>query len=277
MADASQREEDMAPAEHNPAKSVSEICLFLPVTPEERFLKALYASVDEAISCSLERLRHEEGMVPSCRLGCSHCCRFPILMSVAEARTLANFVKRTFRPEQIDALRMRTHQWQRLDESLRGRSLPVPPSAGEDDSPCTLPCPMLVESECSVYDVRPLLCRTHYVLSHPRSCCSVNDPRSLEARPIVIESIKEATGFYTAAMKDFIEEGGEDYCRSMTLLPHGLAVEMGWDFSRSVEAAPPAACPPPARSPERSGAPPVQDGTTRPAPRSGHPARSVGR
>ena len=252
MADASQREEDMAPAEHNPAKSVSEICLFLPVTPEERFLKALYASVDEAISWSLERLLHDEGMVPSCRLGCSHCCRFPILMSVAEARTLANFVKRGFSPEQIDALRRRTRQWHRRDDSLRSRSLPVPPSAGEDDSPSALPCPMLVESECSVYNVRPLLCRTHYVLSHPRSCCSANDPKSWEARPEVIESVKEATESYTTAMKDFIEKGGVDYCRSMTLLPHGLAMEMGWDFSRSGGAALPAAYPTPARSPGKS-------------------------
>lgn len=228
----------MAPAEHNPATSVPRICLFPPVTPEERFLRALYVSVDEAISCSLERLRHDEGMVPSCRLRCSHCCRFPILMSVAEARTLANFVKRGFSPKQIDALRRRTRQWHRQDDALRGSSLQVPAPAGEDDATCALPCPMLVESECSVYDVRPLLCRSHFVFSHPRACFSVNDPKSQGARPEVIESVKRATESYTKAMKDFIEKGGVDYCRSMTLLPHGLAMEMGWEFRRSGEAAP---------------------------------------
>jgi hypothetical protein len=34
------------------------------------------------------------------------------------------------------------------------------------------------------------------------------------------------------SMKDCVEKTGLDYCRSMTLLPHGLATEMGWDFDK---------------------------------------------
>lgn len=205
-----------------------------PVTLEERFVRTLYSSVDEAIAWGLENLRVDNAMVPSCKIGCCHCCSFPILMSIAEARALAQFVKREFSPDQIESLRMRTRQWHEWDDSLRGSASPAPtPMEGQaEEPPEILPCPMLVKSECSAYEVRPLVCRTHFVLSHPLCCHRVSDPESSQARPRVIESIKAATHSYSTAMKDFIEKGGVDYCRSMTLLPHGLAIEMGWDFDK---------------------------------------------
>jgi Fe-S-cluster containining protein len=201
-----------------------------PATSEERFVKAIHVSVDEAIARGLERLRADTGRVPTCKVGCCHCCRFPILMNIAEARTLAQFVKREFSPEETERLRLRTLAWHQWDNALRGRLLPAPMAGEADDPPDTPPCPMLVESKCSAYEVRPLVCRNHFVLSPPGSCHGINDPGSPEAPPKVIESIKAATGSYATAMKDYIEKAGLDYCRTMTLLPHGLAAEMGWDL-----------------------------------------------
>lgn len=203
-----------------------------PATLEEQFVKAVYSSVDEAIACGLERLRTDTGMVPSCKAGCCHCCRFPILMNIAEARTLAQFVKREFSPAQIERLWMLTRKWHEWDSSLRGKPSPADFSGKADELPVTAACPLLVNSECSAYDVRPLVCRTHFVLSPPLSCHGANDPKPSEAPPKVIESIKAATGSYATAVKDYIEMAGLDYCRTMTLLPHGLATEMGWDFDK---------------------------------------------
>jgi Fe-S-cluster containining protein len=218
--------------EGKPGRTPVEVGVYLPSTPEERFVKALYSSVDETIACGLDRLFNDDGIVPTCRLGCCHCCRFPILVSIAEVRTLAQFVKRTFSPEQIEGLRMRTQQWHQWDDSMRGRSFPAPMAGQADDSLDTIPCPMLAKGECSVYDVRPLVCRTHFVFSDPLSCKRANDLKSAEAPPRVIDSIKAATGPYSTAMKEYIEKAGLDYCRSMTLLPHGIAIEMGWDFDK---------------------------------------------
>jgi len=77
------------------------------------------------------------------------------------------------------------------------------------------------------------VCRTHFVSSHPLFCQAANDPESAEESPLVIDLVLTATNPFSMAIKDHIEKAGLDYSRSMTLLPHGLASEMGWDFTVS--------------------------------------------
>jgi Fe-S-cluster containining protein len=205
----------------------------LRVTPEENFIKAVYSSVDEAVARALDRLRSEDGIVPSCKLGCCHCCRYHIVINIAEARTLAQYVKREFSPEQRKDLRMRTQRWHEWEDSLRGGGASAD-VAWQTDPPHYDPCcPLLVNGACSAYDVRPVVCRTHFVSSHPLSCHAANDPESAEESPLVIELVVTVTNPFSMAVKDHIEKAGLDYSRSMTLLPQGLAIEMGWDFAVS--------------------------------------------
>jgi hypothetical protein len=210
-----------------------EIGADLPMTPEENFVKAVYSSVDEAVARTLHRLHIETGIVPSCKLGCCHCCRYRIVMNIAEVRTLAQYVKREFSPEQRQALRRRTQQWHEWDDSLRGRGPSADRAKQTDASPYDPCCPLLVNGACSAYSVRPVVCRTHYVSSHPLSCHAANDPESAEESPLVIDLVLTETNLFSMAMKEYIEKTGLDYSRSMTLLPHGLAIEMGWDFALS--------------------------------------------
>jgi len=213
--------------------STQEFGANLPVTLEERFVKAVYASVDEAVACVLDQLRSETGIVPSCRLGCCHCCRYHIVINIAEARTLAQYVKRELSPEQRKDLRMRTQRWHDWDDALRGRSTSADMARQTDPSPYNPCCPLLVSGACIAYGVRPVVCRTHFVSSHPLSCHAANDPESAEEPPLVIELALAVTNPFAMAIKDYIEKAGLDYSRSMTLLPHGLAIEMGWDFALS--------------------------------------------
>jgi len=48
----------------------------IPIAPQENFVNGVYSSVDEAIACGLDRLRREDGIIPACKLGCCHCCRY---------------------------------------------------------------------------------------------------------------------------------------------------------------------------------------------------------
>jgi Fe-S-cluster containining protein len=190
-------------------------------------------AVDAAIACQLERLRSEDGIVPTCKFGCSYCCRFHIPTNIAEAHTLAKYVKRELSAEKINDLRMRTQQWHEWNNFRQGRYS----SANIDDQtdfsnyePC---CPLLVNSACIAYPVRPLICRTHFVCSHPLSCYAANDPGSTEDAPIVLTSVLAVTNPFSMTIKDIIEKAGIDSSRSMMLLPHWLAIEMGWDFAIS--------------------------------------------
>jgi hypothetical protein len=93
----------------------------IPITPQENFVNGVYSSVDEATACALDRLRSEHGIIPTCKVGCCHCCRHHILTNIAEAHTLAQYVKRELSVDQINDLRMRTQQWHEWDNSRPGR------------------------------------------------------------------------------------------------------------------------------------------------------------
>lgn len=205
----------------------------LPVTPQEDFVTGVYRAVDEATARQMDRLRREEGIVPTCTLGCCHCCRYHILTNVAEAHTLALYIKRELSGNQIDDLRMRTQRWHESDDSRAGRY-----PSGHIDEPADLSsydpcCPLLVDGACVAYPVRPVVCRTHFVRSHPLFCCAANDPESTEDAPVILTSVVTAASSFSRAIRDHIEDAGLDYSRSIMLLPHWLAIEMDWDFALS--------------------------------------------
>lgn len=203
----------------------------IPIAPREDFVTGVYSSVDIATACALDRLRSEDGLVPTCKLGCCHCCRYHILTNIAEVHALAQYVKREWSEGQINDLRIRTQQWHAWDNSRPGRY----PSADIFDQsdlsnydPC---CPLLLNGVCSAYHVRPVVCRTHFVCSPSLSCSAANDPESTMDAPEVLTSVVTATSPVSKAIRDQIENAGLDFARSMMLLPHGLAIEMGWGFA----------------------------------------------
>jgi len=212
-----------------PEKSEADIL----IASQEKFVHAVYSSVDEAAACGLDRLRREDGIISTCKLGCCYCCRYHILTNIAEAHTLGQYVRREMSEEQINGLRVRTQKWHEWDRSRPGRY----PSADKNEEPDLSnyehPCPLLVNGACSAYPVRPVVCRTHFVCSHPLSCAAVNDPESAEDAPVVLTSIVTEASRFSMAIRDHIENAGLDFSRSLMLLPQWLAVEMGWDFAIS--------------------------------------------
>jgi len=160
------------------------------MTPEEKLVTDVYASVDTATACNLEKLRSEDGVIASCKQGCCHCCRFFILINVAEARTLACYIRRNFSPDRIEAVRKKTLQWHEWEHSGPGR---YPASGiGRYDSGYEHGCPLLSNGMCSVYPVRPVVCRVHFVSSNPLFCLAANDPESEEDAPVVLLSVAAA-------------------------------------------------------------------------------------
>jgi Fe-S-cluster containining protein len=194
-------------------------------------MKGVYALMDEAIAGGLDRLRREDGIIPTCQLGCCHCCRYHILTNIAEAHTLAQHLKREWSRGQIHDLQTRTRQWHEWDHSLRNSHLSAniySKTGLSHDDPC---CPLLVKGACSAYPVRPVVCRTHFVSSPPLSCHAANNPESTEDAPVALMSIVTAASPYSLAIRSHIENAGLEFSRTQMLLPHWLAMEMGWDFA----------------------------------------------
>ena len=192
------------------------------------FTAQIYRRAEQAIATELARLRDEEGIVPSCRQGCAACCGQHILATVVEARCLAAYVRSEFSAAQIRALKERTRRWHRWDRRRLQPETNARPS--DDDSSA---CPLLIDGSCSVYPMRPLTCRTHFVATDPRYCRMNNDPRSSGGAPVSLSSVVLATGAFSAAIRARIEAENGDYLESIMLLPHWLSIEMGWAFAPS--------------------------------------------
>jgi Fe-S-cluster containining protein len=204
----------------------------IPDTPREKFVIGVYAAVDEATASELNRLQIDSGIISSCKLGCAHCCRHHILTNVAEAHTLKQYIQRELSADQINDLRMRTQQWHEWENSRLGRYPASDSKEKPDLSRYEHCCPLMVNGACSAYPVRPIVCRTHLVSSHPRFCLATNDPEPTGGAPVVLTSVLTAIRPFSKAMRDHVEKGGVDFSRSIMLLPDWLSIEMGWTDGR---------------------------------------------
>lgn len=104
-------------------------------------LQFLYSFMDE--------LSAYVGKVTPCKKGCSYCCHIPISISALELEYVRHLVP-----------------------DLRKK-------IGQGDMGSGGPCPFLFNQSCSIYDVRPYVCRKHVVFTnssywcHPARCHSV--------------------------------------------------------------------------------------------------------
>jgi Fe-S-cluster containining protein len=107
----------------------------------------------------------------SCKKGCSECCHLRVDTTAIEADMIQRHVKEHF--DHMDKLKLVS----RIREN--GKYYPEPRTFGEE-YPGDLaegyfqrhiPCPFLSkERACTIYEVRPLLCRTYIVFSNPQQC-----------------------------------------------------------------------------------------------------------
>jgi Fe-S-cluster containining protein len=104
------------------------------------------AYADEAIGI----VRQEYSPALDCKEGCWYCCCHPgILASIPELLRIVDVVTHTFPADALAALRVRAREYNQRQAARDGRSA--------DGRP--LPCPLLVNARCSVYEARPLTCR----------------------------------------------------------------------------------------------------------------------
>jgi hypothetical protein len=116
----------------------------------------------------------------ACRRGCAFCCHAYVSVSVPEALLVARTIRSLPEPRRSTALaRIRE-----IDDRTRGR--PPEERIGEG----ALPCPLLVDNRCSVYDVRPFGCRAE--MSTDASACErlVNGLDARKISPVLPPNLK---------------------------------------------------------------------------------------
>ncbi len=119
------------------------------------------------------------GQPISCRQACSACCDHLVPVTLFEAESLS-FAIRAMPPPQQHALadRFRSALQQLAASGLNDR---IQAEDWIGDTPSArhivldylyqrIPCPFLVDSACSVYELRPFACREYLVVSPPAHC-----------------------------------------------------------------------------------------------------------
>lgn len=88
----------------------------------------------------------------ACRQGCSLCCSLRVDVFAHEIFPLARHIRSHFTPGEIS----------RLLERLAQHTETVTALTPFEHATTNLPCPMLQEGSCTVYEVRPHSCRRHH-------------------------------------------------------------------------------------------------------------------
>lgn len=158
-----------------------------------------------------------------CGEGCAHCCRQVIVIHSAEQFAIARYVKEHFSEAQLEAARERLRSWfayfdanTPAGQSIDGGELQA---FGRKHAADGMNCPFLVDSRCSIYPARPLICRTYSVNDSPDQCdATPYRPGSTEgyaAQDQGVAAIGKAAGVMLAQ-----------------LLPHAVARLFGVEPSR---------------------------------------------
>ncbi len=106
-----------------------------------------------------EVLRKRFAVEITCHLGCTGCCQQHLSVFDVEADALRELLGRL-----PSATRERLRDRARAALAREADLADVPPPLATEFPPnpeTTVPCPALVDGACSVYDARPVICRTH--------------------------------------------------------------------------------------------------------------------
>jgi len=149
--------------------------------PPESVLPALY-DLSNTIVDGVERKMDIIGQEISCKKGCGACCRQLVPISPAEVRLISTYVDNLPEPEQsqmrerFERAADRLRESDCLDRAVNYHHLSEDETMNmiKDYFALGISCPFLVEESCSIYPIRPLICREYLVISSPEHCASLD-------------------------------------------------------------------------------------------------------
>jgi Fe-S-cluster containining protein len=128
----------------------------------------------------------------SCKLGCDQCCHVSLSVSAVEAQAIIDWFDRLNQDMKIILKKL----WE--SEQCKGKDL---------EENLVSPCAFLYEGKCSIYESRPIICRSHGLpllrLENGKNfldCCSLNfqnttppkeDMLDLERLNLILSTLNE--------------------------------------------------------------------------------------
>lgn len=141
---------------------------------EDKIAEA-FAKLLQAVSEEISNMESAAELMPTCQMGCAFCCYFPIVTNKMEAE----LIKEAIRKMPADRKHfMKDHlagYYQTFKEKinrLKDTDMLSDPDAKYKYKKENLPCPFLnlETNACTIYEYRPLPCRTYVNYTDPAVC-----------------------------------------------------------------------------------------------------------
>ncbi len=167
-------------------------------TKEE--LKTAYSrahkKLDEVFATELS----DSEMTIACCAGCYYCCHVKVDVQPGEIFLIADFIRGRFSAaKQANVLNKAQENWKKIE-----------PMTFDQQCDAGLPCPLLDEGKCSVYSVRPSVCREAHSLRAEPCKKFLENPESNENFAGQILGVKIATSCTNVGASAAFELAGYD-------------------------------------------------------------------
>jgi Fe-S-cluster containining protein len=123
----------------------------------------------------------------ACRSGCNFCCHYHVVVSAPEVFALVEFIDKLPKLERED-LHDRIKKTAEVTTNLTAQEYIV----------TNVPCALLKDGRCSVYEVRPIACRGHHSLDMKVCEDTFKDTRSDALAPMSYERNVKTTALQNA-------------------------------------------------------------------------------
>jgi Fe-S-cluster containining protein len=143
----------------------------------------------------------ETGKSIACKKGCHYCCYLKVDLMTAEAFVIAEYIRTNFSDEEVQEVKANARDnWKKIKRMDVNQHMAA-----------NLPCPLLRDGNCSIYPVRPSVCRQFHA-NKLKTCEDIfNDPKNLNLPNSMIPRLKNACGHEIAStLKSFADSGYDD-------------------------------------------------------------------
>lgn len=143
--------------------------------PASITLPPIVVETARAVHAAMER---RIGPMPkACHAGCSACCHQIVDALNWEASLVTDFIAQEMPTARRDRAREQAEAWLRTFNAITRAATPAAPLRPEEVNAARVEfrrrrvaCPFLIDGQCTIYPVRPVVCRSHIVETDPEAC-----------------------------------------------------------------------------------------------------------
>lgn len=152
----------------------------------------------------------------ACSKGCSACCSQMITVMSFEREAIKNYLQNELDDALKTEIRDNLNKWfDYFDTNTPDKDLLVRKefrAFSQHILKHRLTCPFLINDICSIYEMRPTVCRTHYVEATPKLCAVFHrnaEPKGKAVKQELINSMKESVGLSIESLTHLAAEALE--------------------------------------------------------------------